>query len=251
MKTNLYVGGCSWAWGDELNDPDKSAWPVLFAEKMNMNLIHKGACGNSNQGIWLGLNGLLTTNYVDGWSNEKYDLNDVFVILQWSFPVRSVMTINTDLLGEPWKSDIKLEYLDMPISPGHTGRYFYKLDIFKNDVKFWKRRWEEWVYVEFNRSSMARKSLFYMVSCLSMLEFLNIPYISLWGPVLKVPPFFSDEEWWVEHESLNKYNHLHIDQSFASYLNQFSDIEYGSGLHPLELGHKRWADHVYKLINDN
>jgi hypothetical protein len=66
----LYVNGCSFVWGDELENREKEAFPFLLEKKLNCELINDSKCGASNERI------LRTT--------LSRDLSDSFVIIGWS-----------------------------------------------------------------------------------------------------------------------------------------------------------------------
>ena len=66
----LYVNGCSFVWGDELEDRENEAFPFLLEKKLNCELINDSMPGASNERI------LRTT--------LSRDLSDCFVIIGWT-----------------------------------------------------------------------------------------------------------------------------------------------------------------------
>jgi hypothetical protein len=44
----IYTVGCSFTYGDELNDPHQSAWPVLLANKLNASVFNNAVPGGTN-----------------------------------------------------------------------------------------------------------------------------------------------------------------------------------------------------------
>ena len=66
----LYTNGCSFVYGDELEDREKEAFPYLLKNRLNCELLNDSQNGSSNQRI------LRTT--------LKQNLNDYFVIIGWS-----------------------------------------------------------------------------------------------------------------------------------------------------------------------
>jgi hypothetical protein len=70
MEMKLYTNGCSFVWGDELEDRKNEAFPYLLKNRLNCELLNDSQKGSSNQRI------LRTT--------LKQNLNDYFVIIGWS-----------------------------------------------------------------------------------------------------------------------------------------------------------------------
>jgi hypothetical protein len=66
----LYFNGCSFVWGDELEDREQESFPYLLKEKFNCDILNDSANAASNQRI------LRTT--------LSRDLKDYFVIIGWS-----------------------------------------------------------------------------------------------------------------------------------------------------------------------
>lgn len=48
---NLYFNGCSFTYGDELQDPKKSAWPALVTKSLGANFLNDAVSGGSNDRI--------------------------------------------------------------------------------------------------------------------------------------------------------------------------------------------------------
>lgn len=44
----LYFTGCSFTYGDELVDPQKSAWPTLVSQKLNFSFLNDAVSGGTN-----------------------------------------------------------------------------------------------------------------------------------------------------------------------------------------------------------
>ena len=67
----LYTNGCSFVWGDELEDRGNEAFPFLLKDRLGCELINESRRGSSNQRI------LRTT------LARKFE-KDTFVIIGWS-----------------------------------------------------------------------------------------------------------------------------------------------------------------------
>jgi hypothetical protein len=48
---NLYFNGCSFTFGDELQDPKNSAWPALVADSLKCQFLNDAVSGGSNDRI--------------------------------------------------------------------------------------------------------------------------------------------------------------------------------------------------------
>ena len=93
----LYFNGCSFVWGDELEDREQESFPYILKEKFNCDIINDSRNAVSNQRI------LRTT--------LSRDLKDYFVIIGWSSIFRY------EYFTDNWN----------PVIPGmrgfHTGAY--------------------------------------------------------------------------------------------------------------------------------
>jgi len=45
----IYFNGCSFTYGDELSDPNKSSWPTLVANKLQADFLNDAVSGGTNQ----------------------------------------------------------------------------------------------------------------------------------------------------------------------------------------------------------
>lgn len=45
----IYACGCSFTYGDELQQPQESAWPVLLGNKLNQTVVNSAISGGTNQ----------------------------------------------------------------------------------------------------------------------------------------------------------------------------------------------------------
>jgi hypothetical protein len=45
----FYYNGCSFTYGDELNNPQKDAWPVLVSQHYNVDFLNDAVSGGTNQ----------------------------------------------------------------------------------------------------------------------------------------------------------------------------------------------------------
>ena len=44
----IYACGCSFTYGDELKNPNKSAWPIRLAEKLSASIDNNAVNGGTN-----------------------------------------------------------------------------------------------------------------------------------------------------------------------------------------------------------
>ena len=83
----LYFNGCSFTYGDGLDDPTNNSWPSLIAKHYNATYLNHAVCGGSNDRI---IKGVVTNiknydKFYIGWSSYsrfvKYNPVDNFEIL--------------------------------------------------------------------------------------------------------------------------------------------------------------------------
>ena len=80
MSKTIFVNGCSFSWGDELQDRRTQAYPKLLHNRLEYKLVDFAECGSSNDKILRTTLGFLQKH------KEKKD--DMFVIIQWSSILR-------------------------------------------------------------------------------------------------------------------------------------------------------------------
>jgi len=80
MSKTLFVNGCSFSWGDELQDRRTQAYPKLLHNRLEYELVDFSECGASNDKI------LRTT--LEFLQKNKDKKDDMFVIVQWSAILR-------------------------------------------------------------------------------------------------------------------------------------------------------------------
>ena len=89
LPVKLYTSGCSYVWGDELEDRKNEAFPYLLKNRLNCELTDDSQCGSDNQRILR--------------STLKTDLTDCFVIIGWAGITRYEYY---DRDSENWESGI-------------------------------------------------------------------------------------------------------------------------------------------------
>lgn len=66
--------GCSFTYGEELENPDKEAWPIILSENIKVDVKNLGFPGASNEHI--------TNNVIDYCSLN--DINNTLFVIMWS-----------------------------------------------------------------------------------------------------------------------------------------------------------------------
>lgn len=231
---SLYVNGCSMAYGDEL-DVDKreqQAWPFLLQKSMNFEEVMNDAIpGGSNDRIVR-----RTLKYVSEYVNSGKSLDDLFIVISWSLPLRREFGV-TDLRHRP---DEKF-YL----------RFLPSLDNFqKTDfVKFHNILYSQ---LQTDRESEVRfRNQILMLQ--SFLEARKIKYVftkgltSMWCADLSKNDL---EELRLLDKMIDTKNFYGYerDLSFIADTRFVAELPVGEGGHPLAEGHARWAVVVEEFI---
>lgn len=81
MIEKIYVCGCSWSAGHDLDDMENDSWPGQLSKLTNLEVINDSMCGGSNHRILR-----KTMNFL---SKNKDDWDKILVIPAWSCPSRT------------------------------------------------------------------------------------------------------------------------------------------------------------------
>ena len=76
----LYCNGCSWTWGDDLENPIEERFSTLLGEKANLTVINNAMNGGSNFRV-----ARTTMNYLLS-NRDKWD--DIIVVIGFTDPSR-------------------------------------------------------------------------------------------------------------------------------------------------------------------
>jgi len=81
MIEKIYINGCSWSAGHDLDDMENDSWPGQLAELTGLEVINEAMCGGSNHRILRKTMKFLSEN--------KSDWDKILVIPAWSCPSRT------------------------------------------------------------------------------------------------------------------------------------------------------------------
>lgn len=274
FKENMILLGCgdSWCWGDELIDKElypkykfgddlgnlknndtyreKNRYLNMLGQKLGTEQIHCLAFrGSSNDAIFRTL--------VDYLANEKYlfgrSTKQLFVSIGWTSPERREFYFK-----EKWGSDNW-----MPVGPwqlDHDGTRPYLCD-FQNLLfeHFWHtaeymNRWTRQLYF----TELLLKSLNISYVMHQAFYHSNLKTIDEWdsNDLKNAKDYISKQDDLI-YKSLDNIKFIgknDTDMTFHNYiLNQVNGDtkKVFAEWHPNELGHKLWADFLYKYIRDN
>jgi|TARA_B100001079_G_C16402073_1_gene511862 hypothetical protein len=224
----LYTNGCSFVWGDELEDRENKAFPFLLQKKLNCELIDNSRCASDNQRI---LRDALTR-----------DLTDHFVIIGWTLIFR-------------------YEYYDLDYDGPNKyiidgGKWVTHTPNIKEYKKFGKYFTYDWFVINFVNQVVALQN---------HLKYYKIPFFFFMSyPIFPSWPLLNLKEGVKANSDIDRirkylYHFDLIDEStFPSIFNQdltFSDYCINNGLnnfmpklHPTKEQHKLWSEYLYEKI---
>ena len=234
----IYTNGCSFTYGDELNCPNESAWPVLLATKFNGSVYNNAKSGASNSRI--------VFNTIKNSQNNYYDL----YVIAWTTYTRFTF----------YKSDNNFE---INFNPQLKNELYGKEKFFK--------QWGETLYKVWFNELYAFKQ--WLQEIILLQRFLNNrPYLMLNTFDNNLKLWLSDESTFIENtKSLINFDIMNDEQIFE----EFKEIQYyvscidtskfylwnnfcitdltpnfdcGPGGHLLENGHAHIADIVYNHL---
>lgn len=118
MIKRIIAHGCSFTYGQELEDPKTQAWPMLVADNFNAEILNLAYSGYSNDGIIYDI------------LRENIKSNDDFVIIMWTWYHR-LLFVDNDGWYTCFPEKLKL---------GHRGE-ISKLLMSTTDQKWLYERW--------------------------------------------------------------------------------------------------------------
>jgi len=197
--THLVVNGCSWTYGQGLEDPTTQAWPALVAKELGIPVVNLAVRGSGNDAIHR-----RTYEYI--YENLSTNSNPL-VIIAWSQLWRR----------EGWYEDgfgrTIQDYKGVSHPAGETSKSNY-IDLYQRIV-----------IPHWNEEDFLRKTLIYKLSLQNLFNSLSIPYLMadyshdmLSDEYLKL---ISTEKCKSLYESA--YNKFHID-SLPGKIKQFTPL---------------------------
>lgn len=214
MKKRLLTIGCSFTYGEELEDPHTQSWPALIAEEFDYELINLGLCGGSNDYIF--------RQAIEYTVDDRYDL----VIVQWTEPSRfevwnewssSPVNVSVNPSGE--------EVIDHML-PWVKGYYKYSY----NEL-FAFRNWA----VKIQALQNYFKSIYQ-------------PYRMIGASGLDPKGHWRDFRAQLSHLWYRVNAEHYIGWPHQGLKDWYQDTPLGPGQHPLEIGHRKIADEIAKHI---
>lgn len=206
----LITHGCSFAYGEELGDPSSSSWPALVAEHLKVDLLNLAKPSYSNDGI---VADLVATSL----NQEHYD----------------------DLVIVGWTSYLRLEFIDdegwfstLPNykQAGHRQEISDIILKYANDKWLYRRWLTQVILLQEYLKSKHIKYLFFNVfdTQKKNIEYKNIPQFKTLFNKIDTSRFVG----WPDQGM--------VEWAYPSPV--------GPRGHPLELGHKKTADHLLENL---
>tara|TARA_B100000902_G_C27044433_1_gene780976 strand:- start:117 stop:776 length:660 start_codon:yes stop_codon:yes gene_type:complete len=209
---NLYTNGCSYVWGDELEDR-RDAFPHLLKTKLGCELTDDSKCGSDNQRI---MRTTLTA-----------DLKNHFVIIGWASIIRyeyydkSYISEGIDLVPG-WESNIGSRFEKYP----EIHKYFEY----------------DWFVVNFLNQVLVLQNY---------LKYNNIPFFFFMSyPMYKDQNVDYLEHFDLIDESTFP-SLFNEDLEFFTYCKNNGLNDFMPNWHPSPRQHKLWSEYLYEKINTN
>lgn len=215
--THLVVNGCSWTYGQGLNNPKLESWPALLSKKLDIPLVNLAIPGSGNDSIFR-----RTTEYF--FQNLSYNSKPL-VIIAWSQLTRR----------EGWLKKTK-SYEDIHIGPGNNVNEFnsHQLCHLEN----------------YDMTDHFRRNLIYQLSLKSLLTNFNIPYINGYYSNNTKQEWHEDIGIDIKNEFNEMYDYVHNDDCrwdlALSLLTK--DCKKLSCGHEDREGHLLIADYIFNFI---
>ena len=253
----LYANGCSFVYGDEIDDPEESRWSRLFSDKYGAEEINESENGSSNNRIYR-----TTKDWLLG---NKDKLEDTFVILGWSQSIRAEKYNTEVLMHESINFATSPDYMSSSYNNGMdaTGQIEHGLE----HGPFWgksppKRFWQQYVKYYFDDNYFNEESALRVFAMQELLEKLNVKYyfyFSMENNVLHYIQrkykdlynfdkiYHQSQEDWIKDEVKGKTGGIiEWDNKINTYINPKGGWGGFKGSHPDEKSHSLWAEFLYK-----
>jgi len=259
----LYANGCSFVWGDELqneNDPEwahKKRWSRVFSDKCGVEEINESENGSSNNRIYR-----TTKDWV--LSNED-KLADTFIVLGWSQSVRTEKYNDVAKMYESINFAVHPDYMSSSYNNGMdaSGQIQHGSD----HGPFWgksppRRFWNQYVKYYFDDHYFNEESALRVFAMQQLLEKYNIKYYFYFSMENNVVHYIqrkykdlynfdkiyhqSQEDWIRDIVEKETGNIIEWDNEVNTYKNPKGGWNGFSGSHPDEKSHSLWAEFLYK-----
>lgn len=247
----LFTSGCSYTYGEELNNKNDS-WPYVLGNMLEVDeVINKGICSGSNDYILR-----TTTEFV---INNLDKIDEIIIVLGWTSDIRWEIFIDEYNAF----AQIKLGR-DMYIVDEENTKIIKNKTLLDNIIPKVKYNTYNNISAEYLNTFKQNPTINYMnkfymlLNTHLMLKSLNIKH--LFFNSIDEHKMFKDLKW-VKNprnriiiSNVSKCKKIMLDD--LSYTETLMD-EYcknyplGPEKHPLEIGHLQWAEHLKKIIDTN
>ena len=226
----ILFNGCSWTYGDELDDPILEGYPHLLADKLNLPFKNLGRNGRSNDSIFHS-----TMSYL-------LEEHPKLVIVQWTHPPRFGF-----LEGDEWSDHIPKSFVS------HIFSYAVKDEDGNKDYKVCN------IEDDLVNSSYLRMYT-YMISLEHYCRLNKIPYIA-YSNYTRVPkanliPFKKDYKLITSPYITNLKNYIEptLELNWKVFIKEnilgTRDRRWNRFGHPSKLAHSLWSSYLYDRIKE-
>jgi hypothetical protein len=147
--THLVVNGCSWTYGQGLDDPAQQAWPALIAKALDIPVVNLAVPGSGNDAIHRRTHEYVYENLPKG--------SKPLAIISWSQPWRR----------EAWYEERK----------GKLVKDYYTVHHPTGPAKSTPDVYSQAVIPHWNEEDFLRKTLLYKASLQNLFNVFEIPFL--------------------------------------------------------------------------
>jgi len=212
----IYCIGDSFTYGDELQDPKKTSWPIILSNLLNKSVTNLGRCGCGN------------TRIVKRIIDTAYSQDAELIIIAWTAPYRIEFFNHQPRDIWPGQESFILDKNQKILSQSLTMVANDKFDL--------------WLYKKWLRDIILTQNL---------LQNLNKKYLMAvawhhWGPFEGSKNLWNKINWnyFLGHPTVSK------NPDYETFDYWIKDAPKGRNHHPLELGHQRIAEKFYEHIRN-
>lgn len=244
----LFTSGCSFTYGEELGDR-QFAWPFVLGKLLNCDVINKGICSGSNDYIIR-----TTMEFISKAINDNINIEDILIILGFT----------TENRKECW-SNVYKKYIQIKV-----GREFGIVDknvpriIPYKDIKNHKsvkkildsiidKYLDNFESDDYFNMCIKMNQMILMHFYLNSLKIKHLFFNSLHDCELKLGNDYTESR---ESYIIIKQLFDSIFRNNKNYISEFTMDEFCNDYpraklnHPLEEGHKAWAEFLYRRISE-
>lgn len=251
MITDVVAGGCSYVWGDEL-DNRENRFVNLIAQKFNAELHDTSIRGNANQIIYTDV----IDKVLDLIHNKKINQQNILVIINWSFIDRlTYYESSTDKIHCLFEYKFHDNFYCHPL--------FHDLDVNNNHILNQKKleHYKLWYYNHYHINYLKYNALFLIYGMINFLKFNNIKYVFGFADLKVIRGLLNEKKDYVDNSKFFRrtsvenviraidQTYFHKELNIANYHRLGFNV--GPFFHPKDEAHIEFSEKLYEFIKES